>query len=99
MHKGAKVMEGAPGHLVRTRIERYVMEARYGNAFPRAADVLLDLPVRMDAATDSLRFYSQQDGALHELAARLGPGEYTFRETNLEDLFLQATGSALGEQQ
>jgi lipooligosaccharide transport system ATP-binding protein len=99
MHNGAKVMEGAPGHLVQTRIERYVLEARHRDAFPRAAEILPGLPVRMDAAVDSLRFYSQQDEALRELAARLGPGEYQFRETNLEDLFLQATGSALGDQQ
>ncbi len=99
MHRGAKVMEGAPGHLVQTRIERYVMEARHRDSFPRAAELLSGLPVRLDAAMDSLRFYSQEDGALRELAARLGPGEYQFRETNLEDLFLQATGSALGDQQ
>ncbi len=99
MHKGVKVMEGAPAQLVRTRIERYVMEARHRDSFPRVAEFLSGLPVRMDAAMDSLRFYSPQDGALRELAARLGPGEYQFRETNLEDLFLQATGSALGDQQ
>jgi lipooligosaccharide transport system ATP-binding protein len=99
MHKGAKVMEGAPEHLVRTRIERYVLEARHRDALPRAEEILPGLPVRMDATMDSLRFFSQQDGALRELAARLGPGEYRFRETNLEDLFLQATGSALGDQQ
>jgi hypothetical protein len=84
---------------VQTRIERYVMEARHRDAFPRAAESLSGLPIRMDAAMDSLRFYSQQDGALRDLAARLGPGEYQFRETNLEDLFLQATGSALDDRQ
>ena len=92
-------MEGAPAHLVKTRIERYVLEARGRDALPRAAALIQGQPVRLDDGMDSLRFYSQADGVLRDLAARLGPGEYQFRETNLEDLFLQATGSGLGEQQ
>jgi lipooligosaccharide transport system ATP-binding protein len=99
MHKGEKVMEGAPAHLVKTRIERYVLEARGRDALPRAAALIQGQPVRLDDGMDSLRFYSQADGVLRDLAARLGPGEYQFRETNLEDLFLQATGSGLGKQQ
>jgi lipooligosaccharide transport system ATP-binding protein len=97
MHKGVKVMEGAPRLLVQTGIERFVLEIRGRDALPRAAELLQDQPVRREESTDSVRFYSAQNDALQALAARLGPGECHIRETNLEDLFLQATGSTLGE--
>jgi lipooligosaccharide transport system ATP-binding protein len=97
MHKGRKVMEGAPRELVRTKIERFVLELRGGEAGPRA-ELPPDGAVRVDAARGGTRYYSNQNSALQELAGRLGADQYHIRETNLEDLFLQATGSSLDDE-
>jgi lipooligosaccharide transport system ATP-binding protein len=93
MHKGVKVMEGSPRELVRTRIERFVLELReQGGAI---ADLPVDGSVRVDASRGATRYYANQNGALQALATRMGADQYYIRETNLEDLFLQATGSSL----
>jgi len=95
MHKGVKVMEGPPRDLVRTRIERYVLELHERQPAPQAQ---LPAGVRLDNARGRARYYSDGSGTLQSLVAGLGAGEYHVRETNLEDLFLQATGSSLDEQ-
>jgi lipooligosaccharide transport system ATP-binding protein len=93
MHKGVKVMEGSPRELVWTRIERFVLELReHGSALP---ELPVDGSVRMEAARGGARYYANQNGALQALAARMGADQYHIRETNLEDLFLHATGSSL----
>jgi lipooligosaccharide transport system ATP-binding protein len=95
MHKGVKVMEGSPRELVRTRIERFVLELREHGA--SLAALPGDGSVRVDAARGAARYYANQNGVLQGLAAQMGADQYYIRETNLEDLFLQATGSSLDD--
>jgi lipooligosaccharide transport system ATP-binding protein len=99
MHKGEKLMEGPPARLVESRIERYVLEIRTREAFARIKGAGLPSSIRADESVDPVRLFSNQTGAFAGITSALGPGEYHMRETNLEDLFLQATGSALNEQQ
>ena len=99
MHKGAKVMEGPPRQLVETRLERYVLELRGREALPKVAAPGRSGTVRAEDSTDRVRFFSRESEALRALAGGLDPAEYHIRETNLEDLFLQATGSSLDEGQ
>ncbi len=99
MHKGEKLMEGPPARLVESRIERYVLEIRTRETFARIKGAGLLPSVRADESVDPVRLFSNQTGAFVGITSALGPGEYHMRETNLEDLFLQATGSALNEQQ
>jgi lipooligosaccharide transport system ATP-binding protein len=94
MHKGTKVMEGSPRELVRNRIERYVLELREEHA-GSGPELPQTGTVRVDATRGRARYYSNQNDVLQALAARMGADEYHIRETNLEDLFLQATGSSL----
>ena len=51
----------------------------------------------MEHGGEAVRFFSSDSRALRSLVDQLGPGEYYVRETNLEDLFLRATGSSLNE--
>jgi lipooligosaccharide transport system ATP-binding protein len=94
MHKGVKVMEGPPRELVRTRIERYVLDARETEGRRPAT---LPASVRFEEAGDSLRFFSNAAEDLQGVAVAMGAGEFQVRETNLEDLFLQTTGTRLDE--
>ena len=95
MHRGVKVMEGAPRHLVETRIERFVLEVQGSDSAALAGAA--DAGVRVERTPESVRFFSQKTEPLHALSARLGGGLHHLRETNLEDLFLQATGTSLDE--
>ena len=97
MHRGVKIMEGSPGNLIEKNIERFVMEMRDTAGVDHRGAVVPEEPVRVDDATDSLRIFSNDASALQRLAARLGGRQYHIRETNLEDLFLKATGSRLDE--
>jgi lipooligosaccharide transport system ATP-binding protein len=99
MHKGEKLMEGPPIRLLESRIERYVLEIRTREAFARIKGAGLSPSVRADESVDPVRLFSNQTAAFAGITSAMGPGEYHVRETNLEDLFLQATGSALNEQQ
>jgi lipooligosaccharide transport system ATP-binding protein len=99
MHKGEKLMEGPPQRLVESRVERYVMEIRSRGAYARIRGSGFGASIRADESVDPVRLFSNDSGAFAVITAALGPGDYHMRETNLEDLFLQATGSALNEQQ
>jgi lipooligosaccharide transport system ATP-binding protein len=98
MHKGVKVMEGPPRRLLAERIERHVLELRGPGIRERAVSLPHDDAVRAEESAEAVRFFANDSGALRSLVDQLGPGEYYVRETNLEDLFLRATGSSLDEQ-
>jgi hypothetical protein len=97
MHKGEKLMEGPPHALVEQAIERFVLEVRGGDASSRLAGRPAGSGLRVEAGPEALRVFSSDHAALRALAADLGAGAFNVRETNLEDLFLQATGSTLDE--
>jgi lipooligosaccharide transport system ATP-binding protein len=99
MDKGKNVMEGAPQMLLDTHIERYALEIMKRGAASTLDSGLDTAVVRKDDSHDLPVFYSNDFDVLKRLADRLKSGEYYLRQSNLEDLFLKATGRKLNEQQ
>jgi lipooligosaccharide transport system ATP-binding protein len=115
MHEGQKVMEGKPSELVRSNVEEYVLEivdaAAAGKAAKAAetpvvasgckasAEADSKMRARVDNTHDLARIYSNDLDFLKKLSNSLGGSEHHLRQTNLEDVFLKATGSALGSGQ
>lgn len=100
MHKGSKIMEGNPVELLEQNIEKYVIEVIDAEHAGRPADQRLPEKIRVDHALNVLRYYCDDMDTLKNLAAsRLKDGSYLIRQTNLEDVFLKATGRHLNDKQ
>ncbi len=100
MHKGRKIMEGAPKDLLAESIERHVLEVLDADSMKQIHDNALVGRVRMDNAPNVIRYYSDDMDALKNLAdSYLKGGNYLIRQTNLEDVFLKATGRQLNDRQ
>ncbi|MBI3947543.1 MAG: ABC transporter ATP-binding protein [Armatimonadetes bacterium] len=95
MNRGERVVEGNPQALVRREIEPYVLEIYTREAFERVRDHLPAPGTRIEESGGVVRVYSSDDAGLLRAGERLGPGDYHLRPSNLEDLFLKATGSTL----
>jgi lipooligosaccharide transport system ATP-binding protein len=101
MDKGRRVIEGAPRELMAKGIESWVMEVldpetlgAFGESFSEGC---LSPGVRREDGDSRSQFFSDHPEVLRELAARLPSGATHLRPTNLEDLFLRATGRQLNE--
>jgi len=99
MHKGEKIMEGPPREMLKQTIEEHVLEI-----MDRDAGVEIDRHagdgVRIDQGTDMSRYYTDDIDLLKSLADRfLKDSDYIIRHTNLEDVFLKATGRHLSDKQ
>jgi lipooligosaccharide transport system ATP-binding protein len=100
MHKGQKIMEGKPGDLLEENIEECVLEVLDADSTKHVHDDTLLSRVRVDHAVGVARYYSNDIDALKDLAAsHLETGNYLIRHTNLEDVFLKATGRQLDDKQ
>ncbi|MHC4118022.1 MAG: ABC transporter ATP-binding protein [Planctomycetota bacterium] len=100
MHKGRKIMEGKPAELMEENIEQYVVEVLDAELAGRIGDEQLSERIRIDKALNVVRYYSDDMDALKSLAAsQLNEGNYLIRQTNLEDVFLKATGRHLNAKQ
>jgi lipooligosaccharide transport system ATP-binding protein len=99
MDKGMRVMQGNPRRLVAENIEPFVLEFFSKQAFESLRSSLPDQCTRIDESAGRVRVYSCDESGINALAAKLKPGEYFVRPSNLEDLFLKTTGSLLNEQQ
>ena len=100
MHKGEKILEGRPKNLVKENMEPYVLEVRDAELAAPIALEKLSNRIRADHATDVMRYYCNQIDLLKDLAAsNLKAGNYLIRQTNLEDVFLKATGRQLNDRQ
>jgi len=99
MNKGERLMEGNPQTLVSGHIEPFVLEIYKKESYALIANRQPVDCQRIDDATGIVRIYSCDETGLRELTKSLKPGDYFFRQSNLEDLFLKATGSALNAQQ
>ncbi|MFP4015224.1 MAG: ABC transporter ATP-binding protein [Chitinispirillaceae bacterium] len=99
MSKGKLVVEGNPQDLVGKHIEPYVMEIYSKDNFLLVKSDITAQCCRTDESTDIVRIYSEDHDKLRSFAQRLSPGDYYLRQSNLEDLFLKATGSTLNAQQ
>lgn len=99
MDKGKKILEGSPRALLENEVEGHVLELNnldYTDRFEAAA---ADLTYRKEVSSRRAIYYAS-DGAGLERAADSVPREMLImRRSNLEDLFLRATGRHLNEQQ
>lgn len=94
MDQGRKVIEGAPQTLLEEHIEAYALETLKKDV-AAALNVPADAAIRQDDSHTPPVFYSNELGALKQLADRLEPGDFYLRQSNLEDLFLKTTGRRL----
>jgi len=100
MHKGRKIMEGRPKNLLKENMEPYVLEVRDAESAGEIHPEKLSNRVRADHAPNVMRYYSSEIDLLKDLAAsHLKAGNYLIRQTNLEDVFLKATGRQLNDRQ
>jgi lipooligosaccharide transport system ATP-binding protein len=100
MHKGQNIMEGSPENLLKENMEPYVLEVRDAETAAQIDPEKLPAGVRADRGPDVMRYYSVRIDSLKDLAAaHLKAGNYLIRQTNLEDVFLKATGRQLNERQ
>jgi lipooligosaccharide transport system ATP-binding protein len=93
MDKGKGVMEGTPAELLESNIEKFVLEL----AGSHTINEMKDSSIRIDRSQESTRLYSNDADRLKDLAAQLEGAHYYLRQTNLEDVFLKATGRGLNE--
>ncbi len=100
MHKGRNIMEGRPHDLLEQNMEKYVLEVRDAESGPKVRAEKIPGGVRLDDTLEIARYYCDEVGVLKELAASaLKAGNYLIRQTNLEDVFLKATGRQLNDKQ
>jgi len=95
MHQGRKIMEGTPAGLLTQHIEKYVLELLSSEAWGRLPDPL-PAGVRQEGTAERVLLYTDDLALLRSLAEQESR-EYYLRQTNLEDLFMKATGRGLNE--
>jgi lipooligosaccharide transport system ATP-binding protein len=100
MHNGQRIMEGKPENLLEENIEKYVLDILDAESCQQIQNNMLLSNVRVDAAPDVMRYYSDDVDVLKNLAASyLESGNYLIRQTSLEDVFLRLTGRQLNDRQ
>ena len=100
MHKGQNIMEGRPKELMKEKIEKYVLEVFDTEAIGQVQDGKIKDIIRVDHTPGVIRYHSDDIDVLKNLAtSSLKAGNYHIRQTNLEDVFLRATGRQLNDKQ
>ena len=100
MHKGKKIMEGKPAELLEQNIEEYVLEILDTEIIRSECRDIDRGNIRIEEAPGVMHYYSDDIDALKDFAAGcLESGNYMIRQTNLEDVFLHATGRQLDDRQ
>ncbi len=99
MDKGAGILRGSPAELLAKNVEKHVLEITGSHSLEAIADGAMLQKVRIDRTQETMRVYCDDDQLLRQLAGRLKGAHYFLRQTNLEDVFLKATGRALNERQ
>jgi lipooligosaccharide transport system ATP-binding protein len=101
MDKGTRVIEGAPRALLSKGIESWVMEVLDPETMGTEtfSEGRLGPGVRREDGDSRAQFFSDHLEVLRELASHLPSGATHVRPTNLEDLFLRATGRQLNDVQ
>jgi lipooligosaccharide transport system ATP-binding protein len=97
MHKGEKILEGPPRELMTEHIETYVLEVTDPPERGQSEELPVFENIRLDVSGQTARYYSCDAEALKTLTARLNNVQHYLRQTNLEDVFLKATGRMLNE--
>jgi lipooligosaccharide transport system ATP-binding protein len=100
MHKGQKVMEGRPADLLEKNIEEYVLEILDTELIKLECHYIHQNNIRIEDNPGVMRYYSNDIDVLKDFSAScLESGNYLIRQTNLEDVFLHATGRQLNDKQ
>ncbi|MBN2182015.1 MAG: ABC transporter ATP-binding protein [Sedimentisphaerales bacterium] len=100
MHKGRKIMEGKPADLLVQNIEQYVLEILDTDLIRAECRDISQGNIRIENAPGVMRYYCNDVNALKDFAACcMESGNYMIRQTNLEDVFLHATGRQLDDKQ
>ena len=100
MHKGQNIMEGRPKELMKENMEKYVLEVFDTEAIGQVKDGMPQDIIRVDHTPGVTRYHSDDIDALQNMAASfLKADDYHIRQTNLEDVFLRATGRQLNDKQ
>jgi lipooligosaccharide transport system ATP-binding protein len=99
MHKGRNIMQGTPDELLSGKIEKYVLEI-FDIEDKTLDRQKIERPgIRVEHAANTLRYYCSEIDSLRILAGGLASDNYLIRQTNLEDVFLSATGRGLNDKQ
>lgn len=94
MHEGKKVLEGPPDELIRKHMEQYVLEIMNPE---KAKEINPPAEIRMERTFSRSLIYSDHLKVLEQLTAGFQKGDYSLRQSNLEDLYLKTTGRRLNE--
>jgi lipooligosaccharide transport system ATP-binding protein len=95
MDKGLALMEGNPKELMERNIESHVLELINVEKAKDLESMNINDDVRKEESDERVLYYSKDVGMLEAMVRGLEPGEFYLRQTNLEDLFLKATGRKL----
>jgi len=99
MHDGQRIIEGPPRDLLKKHIEQYVLEVPDAATLPDKFKEMMPDSVRIEQAQQGIRLFSSNYDYLKILTGSMAGGNYYLRQTNLEDVFLKATGRGLNETQ
>lgn len=99
MHQGRKIMQDTPMGLLEKNIEPYVMELMQEAGRDEMPNAELLRRVRVDTSHEVVRFYAVNMDDLNAIAETLRGRRYHLRQSNLEDVFLKATGRTLNASQ
>lgn len=99
MHKGHNIMEGKPVDLIDQTIENFVLELVDQQAIEGVQERALPHEVRKEPCQGIVRLYANDLEQLKAIADTLTGGHYHLRQSNLEDVFLKATGRILNDKQ
>jgi len=99
LHRGCRIMEGGPRDLLAEHVEAFVLELPAGLEQQQSTGNLIPDGVRRDFSGRTARYYSNDMDTLKLMADGLKGKTCFLRQTNLEDVFLKATGRTLNEKQ
>ncbi|UCG58565.1 MAG: ABC transporter ATP-binding protein [Phycisphaerales bacterium] len=99
MHKGEKVMQDTPQNLLKENIETFVLELPAGDLARTIRGEGLPSQIRVERFEGTTRLYCDSFDELKAVTTRIEGSQYYLRQSNLEDVFLKATGRALNDKQ
>ncbi len=99
MHEGRRVMQDGPAALLEANIEPFVLELMHEDSIESIVSEAMLRRVRMDTSYEVTRFYAVNMDDLSAIADGLCGYRYHLRQSNLEDVFLKATGRTLNASQ
>jgi lipooligosaccharide transport system ATP-binding protein len=99
LENGKAVLRGNPKKLLGSHIEPYVLELTDVKRAPQALERLPAGAARVEHSDESVRVYATDYEVLKAVADQLPRGDHHLRPSNLEDVFLKATGRSLDARQ